>query len=383
MGASVGALRFRYRLDFQDSVAVSSSGASLSDDRLYAVSRSVFVAPDPAFYRESKRPYPLVRIHVAAPSGWHVVTGWGVDEEVFGAPGPEPLLGTIVAAAPDFRVYRDTASGTPLVLAIRGQRTFGDSQLLGVVAATLRGASRLLGPVPVPRVTYISDLDSNGHTSSSLQGLASVGLLWEPGQPLQRARIGDVFHETLHLWFGGAMVADRWWTEGVTDYFAARLLAEWSDHPDAVAALCRQSLRDYQRIRYHTSMTMREEQRNDVLGDNTTLLAYRKGMLAALLLDAAIRRGSAGQASLADVARRMLAAAGRSPARRVSAAEIRNIAVAAGGAGVARVWRRVVDGTAPLVETDIGDALRVVSGAPPPPPASASEPTDRTDHPKP
>jgi predicted metalloprotease with PDZ domain len=365
VGASAGAVRFRYRLDFQNDVAVSSTGAGLSDDRLYAVSRSVFVAPDPAAYQATGRSYPIVWIHVAAPPGWHVVTGWGVDEEVFTPSGPEALLGTIIAAAPDFRVYRDTAAGTPFVLAIRGQRPFSDSGLLGVVAATLRGASRSLGPVPVPRVTYIGDLGSQGHTSSSLQGLASVGFVWGPGEPLERARIRDVFHETLHLWFGGAMVTDRWWTEGATDYFAARLLADWSNRPGDLVDLCDQSLRNYRQIPYRTSMTMREEQRSGVLGDNTTLLVYRKGMLAALLLDAAIRRGSDGQANLVDVARQMLATAGRSPARRVSASEIRSLAVEAGGVGVARVWRRVVDGTAALGGAEIADALGVVSGRSP------------------
>jgi hypothetical protein len=361
--APAGAVRFRYRLEFRGGVGVSSTASSLGDDRLYAISRSVFVAPDPATYRAAGRSYPIIRVHFVAPPGWRVLTGWSSEEDVLAPPDGDALLGTIIAAAPDFRVYRDTAGRTPFVLAIRGNRRFSDSALLAVIAATLRGASRSLGPVPVPRVTYTSDLGSEGHTSSSLQGLASVGLVWEPGEPLERARIHDVFHETLHLWLGGAMVADRWWTEGATDYLAARLLADWSGRSGDLAELCRASWRNYLKIRYRTSMTMDEEQGSNVLGDNTTLLVYRKGMLAALLLDAAIRRGSEGRARLDDVARRLLAAASQDPARRVSASGIRALAIELGGPGVARVWRRVVAGTALLTDAEITGALDVVSGS--------------------
>ena len=382
--APAGAVRFRYRLEFQNDVAPSSTGAGLGDDRLYAVSHSVFVAPDPAAYRASGRPYPMVLVHVAAPPGWHVVTSWGVDEEVLAPPSGDALLGAIIAAAPDFRVYRDTAGGTPFVLAIRGQRHFSDSALHRVIAATLRGASEALGPVPVPVVTYTSDVGWNGRTSGSLQGLASVGLIWEPGEVLGRARIHDVFHETLHLWFGGAMDTDRWWTEGVTDYVAARLAADWSGRPDDLAELCYQSLRDYLQIDRDTSMTMDEEWREKVLGDNTSLLVYRKGMLAGLLLDAAIRRGTDGRASLDDVARRMIAVARQDPAHRVRETEIRRIAVEIGGGGVAHVWRRVVEGTTLLTEAEVTDALRLVTGLPVgAPAANAKEQKILIGHPKP
>jgi predicted metalloprotease with PDZ domain len=382
--APVGAVRFRYRLDFLNDVAMSSTGAGLGDARLYAVSRSVFVAPDPAAYRESQRPYPVVWVHIAAPAGWHVVTSWGVDEDVLSPPSGEALLGTTIAAAPDFRVLRDTAAGTPFVLAIRGQRHFTDSALRQVIAASLRAAAEALGPVPVARVTYTSDVGWKGRTSGSLQGLASVGLIWEPGELLERARMHDVFHETLHLWFGGAMDTERWWIEGVTDYLAARLLAAWTGRPDDLADLCYQSLRYYQQIRDNTSMTMDEEQRENVFGDNTTLLVYRKGMLAGLLLDAAIRRGSDGQAGLDDVARSMLDVARHSAAHRVQEAEIRDLAAQIGGAGVARVWRTVVEGTTLITEAEVTHALRAVIGLPVPPPAAiAKEQKVLIGHPKP
>jgi predicted metalloprotease with PDZ domain len=362
--APAGAVRFRYRLAFQSDVAMSSTGAGLGPTHLYAVSASVFVAPDPSVYHASAHPYPLLLVHIAAPPGWHVVTSWGVDDEVFVPPSGESLLGATIAAAPDFRVYRDTAGGTPVVLAIRGQRRFSDSALRRVIGASLRLAAATLGPVPVPRVAYTSDVGWMGRASGSLQGLASIALIWEPGELLERSRIHDLFHETLHLWFGGAMETDRWWIEGVTDYLAARLEAEWSGRPDDLGDLCSESLRNYGQIERRTSMTMDEEQREGVLGDNTSLLVYRKGMLAGLLLDAAIRRGTDGRTRLDDVARRMLVVARTHPTHRVAASQIRSLATELGGGGVDRIWRRVVEGTSLITEADVADALRVVTGMP-------------------
>lgn len=360
--ARAGAVRFRYQLTFQNDVAISSTGAGLSPTHLFATTRSVFVAPDPGSYGLAGRPYPVVRVHVAAPARWRVVTSWVADDGVFAPAGADDLLGGTLAAAPDYRVYRDTAGGAAFVLAVRGARHFADSALERVIAASLRDASAALGPVPVPLVTYTSDLGWKGRTSGSLQGRASVALLWGPGELLERPRIHDIFHETVHLWFGGALHTERWWMEGVTDYFAARLEAAWRDRPADLADLCFQSLGDYLQISRDTTMTMDEEQRQNPLGDNTTLLMYRKGMLAGLLLDAFIRRQTDGEASLDDVARRMLAVAAGRSSRRIAEGEIRAIAIATGGSGVAGLWDRVVDGESLISRDEVAAALRTVTG---------------------
>ena len=360
--APAGAVRFRYRLAFQNDIALSSIGAGLAPTHLFATTRSVFVAPDPGAYALAGRPYPAIWVHVAPPAGWRVVTSWGVHEDVYMPAGPEALLGGTLAAAPDYREYQDTAGGVPFVLAIRGERHFADSALVQVIAAALRGAAAALGPVPVPRVTYTADLGSKGRTSGSLQGRDAVALLWEPGEVLERPRIEDVFHETVHLWFGGGLETSRWWMEGVTDYFAARLESEWRGRLADLADLCFQSLGEYLRISRDTTMTMDEEQRENVLGDNTTLLVYRKGMLAGLLLDAAIRRETDGEAGLDDVARQALAVAAARPSHRVSEAEIRAIAVATGGRAVGALWDRIVDGESLISRDDVVTALRAVAG---------------------
>jgi len=357
-----GAMRMHYRLDFENAVAMSSTGAGLDSTRLYAAGQSLFLAPDPGAYKKTSRPYPVVYVRIVPPAGWHVVTSWGVDQPVYAPADGDALLGATVAAAPDFRVYDDTAAGVRFILAIRGERHFTDSSLIAVIGAGLRRASRALGPVPVPLVTYTADVGRTGRTSGSLQGLASIGLIWEPGEMLDRGRGEDVFHETLHLWFGGALETDRWWTEGVTDYYAARLYAEWTGHPTDLADLCYESLRNYEDIKHNTLLTMAQEDHSNVSGDNTALLVYRKGMLAGLLLDAAIRRGTDGQASLDDVARRLLATATGRGAHVVRGSEIRDVAVEVGGQDVARIWDRVVEGSSLVSADEVTDALRVVTG---------------------
>jgi predicted metalloprotease with PDZ domain len=365
-----GALRFRYRAEFERRVADGSTSAGFDSTRLYAVTRSLFVAPDPDAYRKTSRAYPVLRVRFAAPPGWSVVTGWAPEEDEYLPADGDDLLGATLAAAPDFRLYRDSVGGSALVLAIRGRRYFADSALATVVKASLQKASRAFGPVPVPRVTYTSDLGRKGRTSGSLQGAASIGLMWEPGEVLELARTHDTFHETLHLWFGGALDTERWWTEGVTDYFAARLHAEWSGRPAELATLVWQSHRHYAAIPHNTRLTMAEEGRRRLPGDNTQLLVYRKGMLAGLLMDAAIRRERPDR-SLDDVARRLLALGQQRRGRRVREAEIRAAVVEAGGPEAGRVFDRVAGGTALLSAIELRQALHDVTGewfdAPAPP----------------
>jgi predicted metalloprotease with PDZ domain len=209
-----------------------------------------------------------------------------------------------------------------------------------------------------------------------------VGLLWEPGELLERARGEELFHETLHLWFGGAVETDRWWTEGVTDYYAARLYAEWMGRASDLSDLCYQSLQNYLDIEHNTRLTMEQEDRDGVVGDNTALLVYRKGMLAGLLLDAGIRRVTDGQATLDDVARRMLALAAERRSHVVRGDDIRDIALEIAGAGLARIWDRVVAGSSLLSEEEVTDALRVVTGGDvPAAPPRAKEQKVLSNHP--
>ncbi len=366
---SAGAIRFRYRLDLHRRVPDGSTGSGMDTLRLYAVTRSLFVAPDPTAYRKTGRPYPAIIVHIIAPQGWRTVAGWASRGDNYLPADGDDLLGATLASAPDFRYYSGTVLRTTWQLAIRGTRYFSDSALTAAIRASLSRSAEMLGPIPQPLVTYISDEGRKGRTSGSLQGLASVGLIWEPSEVLEISRSHDLFHETLHLWFGGAMEGERWWIEGVTDYVAARLFSSWRANPGDLAFLCYQSLRNYQTIEHNTRMTMAEENRRRMGGDNTELLVYRKGMLAGLMLDAAIRRGSNGRRTLDDLSRQLLSLAVTRRSHNVREPEMRDAAIALGGAEAQRVWARVVAGTDLLTEDDVNSALQTVTGrifAPPP-----------------
>ena len=369
--AEPGAIRFRYRVDLNRRVPDGSTGSGMDTARFYAVTRSLFIAPDPTAYRKTGRPYPASLVQVIAPAGWHVFTGWQSRGDTYLPADGDDLLGATIAAAADFRFYRGTVGRAAWQLAIRGTRYFTDSSLVAAITASLGRSADLLGPVPQPLVTYTSDEGRKGRTSGSLQGKASVGLIWEPSEVLEIGRTHDLFHETLHLWFGGAMQGERWWVEGVTDYVAARLYSAWQNDPGDLAYLCYQSLRNYQAIDHNTRLTMADEARQHLAGDNTELLVYRKGMLAGLMLDAAIRQGSHGRYSLDDLSRNLLALAATRRSRNVRETEMRDAAVALGGPEAQRVWARVVTSTDLLTEDDVGGALQVVTGRAFAPPALA------------
>ncbi len=363
------AVRFRYRLDLHRRVPDGSTGSGMDSTHFYAVTRSLFVAPDPTAYLKTGRAYPVVVVHFIVPDGWRAVAGWPEKRGTFYPVDGDDLLGATVGAAPDYRFYQGSAGRASWKLAIRGNRYFPDSSLVSTINASLGGASQILGPVPEPEITYVSDEGRKGRTSGSLQGRSSIGLIWEPSEVLEIGRTHDLFHETLHLWFGGEMQSERWWIEGVTDYVAARLYSTWKSDPGILAFLCYQSLRNYQAIEHNTRLTMSEENRQRLGGDNTELLVYRKGMLAGLMLDAAIRRGTAGRKSLDDLSRQLLAMAATRRSRNVRESEIRDAAVALGGPAIQQLWARVVTGTELLNEDDVASALQAVTGrsfAPPP-----------------
>lgn len=368
--APAGAVRFRYRLDFNDSISSGSTASGLDSLRLYAVTRSLFVAPDPVLSRKTGRPYPLIRVRFVLPEGWRLVSNWDSAGPELRPHSGDDFTDATIAAAADYRLYRGRVGAATYTLAVRGQRGFRDSALAHLVGQALTRGAEAFGPVPVPRVTFISDAGRKGRTSGSLQGRSSIGLLWEPGELLERSRGHDIFHETLHLWLGGAMEAERWWLEGVTDYFAARFYSEWRDEPRDLAALCYESLANYGRIPYRTSLPMTSESREHPGGDNTVRLVYRKGMLAGLLLDAAIRGNTGGRSRLDDVARRLLAMAAGRPSRHVTEEEIREEVVRLGGRPADDEWARVVAGTSLIGSAQVAAALRTVTGAELPPPAS-------------
>ncbi len=357
-----GTLHLRYRVGFLRRAPEGSTSSGMDAHRLYAVTRHLFVAPDPTALRKTARPYPVLRVRVDGPPGWRVVGGWRRDGDAFRPADGDALLGATIAAAEDYRLYEGTAGGAMWRLGVRGHRYFADSALVAAVAASLARGAAVLGPVPETLVTYTADVGPKGRMSGSLQGTASIGLVWEPSEILALGRTHDLFHETLHLWFGGALETERWWVEGVTDYLAARLAADWRGTPEDLASLCFQSLRHYREIGHATRYTMAEENRRRIGGDNTDLLVYRKGMLAGLLLDAAYRRDSEGRRTLDDLARGLLAAAGQRRSRFVPESEARAMATRLGGPEVAAVWERVVAGTDLLTEEDVRVALRVVTG---------------------
>jgi predicted metalloprotease with PDZ domain len=363
-------VHLRYSVGFLRRVPEGSTTSGMDTERFYAVTRSLFVAPDPTAFRKTRGGYPALTVRVEAPREWRVIGGWPGRPDRYRPTDGTDLLGATLAAAPDYRTYEGAVGPATWRVGVRGRRYFADSALTATVAASLARGAAILGPVPESLVTYTADIGRKGRMSGSLQGTASIGLVWEPSEILALGRVHDLFHETLHLWFGGALESERWWVEGVTDYFAARLASEWRQEPGDLALLCFQSLRNYRSIPHRAQYTMAEETRRRLPGDNTDLLVYRKGMLAGLLLDAALRRGTAGRRSLDDLARVLLDSASHRRSRFVREAEIREAATRLGGREVAEVWDRVIAGTAPITDEEIRFALHGVTGrefASPPP----------------
>jgi predicted metalloprotease with PDZ domain len=97
-------------------------------------------------------------------------------------------------------------------------------------------------------------------------------------------------------------------------------------------------------------------------------------MLAGLLLDAAVRRGSGGRRTLDDVARHLLSVQMMGRPRSATELDIRSAVVEAGGREAEREWERVVAGTEAITLLQVAEALRAVAGVDLAPPVSSVRP---------
>src|SRR6185503_1289848 len=103
--AAPGVLRFRYKLEMHRRVPDGSTGSGLDSQRLYAVTRSLFVAPDPTAYKKTNRTWPVTLVQVIPPTGWRAFAGWTKRGDTWTPADGDDLLGATLAAAPDFRFY--------------------------------------------------------------------------------------------------------------------------------------------------------------------------------------------------------------------------------------------------------------------------------------
>ena len=124
-----------------------------------------------------------------------------------------------------------------------------------------------------------------------------------------------IAHEAFHLWNGHELTPSpaeepktRWFKEGVTHYMALRALRQLKrlSERDLLAELAQITTR-------YEAIVARQRAGEALSADEAAALPYDRGVLLALLLDAALREASLGKVSVEDWLRYLLAEARQHP----------------------------------------------------------------------
>ncbi len=184
------------------------------------------------------------RVHLDVPAGWQVVTGLVPTSEPrnFFAPSVDVLLDSPVLTGPpgSLRVGRFDVDGAPHRVAYWRSSAavpFDTNRFQSTVATVVRAARRVMGELPYREYAFLFVDGAGGgleHLNSTAIGVPAARLARDPA-----AAAAVTAHEFFHLWnvkrlrprelgpFDYARAArtpSLWWSEGVTDYFAAELV---------------------------------------------------------------------------------------------------------------------------------------------------------------
>jgi predicted metalloprotease with PDZ domain len=251
------------------------------------------------------------------PAGWTIASDLDYVGRVRAATVVD-ILESASIGAPDLVVMERQVGGAPLRLATRGSWSFQPAELADAVAAIVDAENRFWGEAGRPFLVPLAPMGgpSTGYSSGGTGRGDAFSILATPGFSLANAS-QFLAHEYMHTWnadeLGGHRESDEglayWFTEGFTDFYAARILLRaglWT--PAEYAAELNTVL-----MRYAASpaLTAPNAQLAERFWQDRAYeqMPYDRGHLLALLLDARIRGETGGRAGMDDVMHAQRAAA--------------------------------------------------------------------------
>lgn len=341
----------------QDPEAVGTATGTVKDYGFFAPyldDKNGFV-PGPAslFYVVNGKSAPC-RITYKVPSGWKIASANDPvegDPTTFTAPNYDTLADQ-PAELGTFARYDKTINGTPysvvlvgagdtdtkkwvdscFKIAEAGQRVFGGSSASalpgGIPPASAANASPSATKTPFPRYIFHFRFVPDSPAMMGLEHLNSTVITMPPTvlSTAEPEALGIVAHEYTHAWnvkrvrpeglgpfdyTQPVRVKDLWWSEGVTDYYAPRLLVEaglvgpefWRGYmTQMVTELQNNPAR--QTVTLETASLKAWEGRSEGFGG---LSYYVKGLVVGMLLDIELRRDTNNKAGLDDLLRSLWA----------------------------------------------------------------------------
>ena len=266
------------------------------------------------------------RVTYQVPTGWQIVsanTPVPGDPTSFTAPNYDTLADQY-ADLGNFRRYDRTVGGVPMTVLIIGADGVDATRWVDHTFKIAEAGIKFWGRAPFPRYVFQYRFPVGGRGGGGLEHLNSTVITLAPESLTDGNGEDDalIAHEYFHAWnvkrirpqtlgpfdyTQPVRIKDLWWLEGVTDYYAPRLV---------VAAGLSNPLfwRGY--MSYQINVLQNNPARKTVTLETASLKAwegesegfgglsyYNKGLLVGMLLDIEMRRRTANKVSLDDLMR--------------------------------------------------------------------------------
>lgn len=325
-------------------------------------SRTFVNGPAAFLYVEGRAEEP-VRVRLDLPDGWDVATSLEADEEGwYRAESYDELIDSPFQLG-EFERHRFRVGLTPFEAVFVSRRGTFRADLdheTRVLERVSREVVRLFGPPPFERYVFILHL-AVGDFAGGLEHRSGTVLALPDRRPLDSAHLAA--HELLHVWNGKHLrpralgpfdyrgpnrTRDLWFVEGVTDYLAylvtyragfldrRALLEAFEDRLAAHFASRTRRLKTLEEVSW-------EAWEHGGFGQGD-LNYYVGGLVAGLLLDAALRARSHGTTSLESFVRDLFEGH-RLPRPGYEEGELRRAFERAGGPFLADLYDRSVRST--------------------------------------
>ena len=271
-------------------------------------------------------------ITYAVPPGWQVAsanTAVADQPSTFTAPDYDTLIDQPAELGEFLRVDR-TIRGVPLSVILVGAEKLPTARWVEGVFKIAEAGIALLGGAPFPRYVFFFHFAATEGFTGGLEHLNGTVIRLHP-RALREADAENltlVAHEFLHAWnvkrarpaalgpfdyTRPVRVKDLWFCEGVTDYFAPRLLVEaglarrsfWLGYQgEQLTQLMSNPARHLVTLEEASRKVWESEVESEGFGG---LSYYNKGLVVGLLLDIELRQRTANRVGLLELLRALVA----------------------------------------------------------------------------
>jgi hypothetical protein len=218
-----------------------------------------------------------------------------------------------LSASGEYRSLERIVGGTDIVLAIADSWSFTDAEFFDVVCRIVAEEISLFGASPRPRYLFVCDANPVlGGERFDYYGIHYGGnMILLLDRRLGRSELVDtpmaiIAHEFFHNWNGEVLGPSGaeflWFTEGVTNYYAYRVLRDARVITDAQYAMHRRALGErYRENPYSKTVSIGAAANSDMRDKDMVNLLYDGGFLAAEAIDERLGADSGGSLALIDV----------------------------------------------------------------------------------